>query len=40
MMAFKVFIDGNAVEVAKLGGAKQAHNKKILSQNEKEKSIA
>jgi hypothetical protein len=27
MMAFKVFIDGNAVEVAKLSGAKQAHNK-------------
>ena len=39
MVSFEVFIDGNAVKVATLGRAKQAQNKKILSQNEKEKSI-
>ena len=39
MVAFEVFIDRNAVKVATLGDAKQAQNKKILAQNEKEKSI-
>ena len=37
MQAFKVFIDGNAVKVAALGGAKQSQNKKNLIQNEKER---
>jgi hypothetical protein len=39
MVEFQVFIDGNAINVATLGGAKQAQIKKILSQNDKEKSI-
>jgi hypothetical protein len=39
MVAFKVFIDGNAVEVAKLCDAQEAQNKKSLSQNENENSI-
>jgi hypothetical protein len=39
IVAFKVFIDGNAVKVAKLGGAQEAQNKKSMSQNEKENSI-
>ena len=39
MVAFEVFTNWNSVKVATLGDAKQAQNKKILAQNEKEKSI-